>query len=267
MTDDLCVPQKSAPGDLPLPWRQVSPLGLGTVKFGRNEKVKYPAGDGFALPTDAEIELLLELALECGINLLDTAPAYGSSEERLGSLMRGRRAKFFLVTKTGEEFHSGRSEYIFTAQHTRMSVERSLKRLKTDFLDCVLVHSSMDDLNVMQNTAALETLAALRDQGKIRSIGVSTHTVDGGKLAADLSDCVMISYNKNYTTERPVIEHARAKGKAVLVKKGLRSGHVGTSTEAAEHIRFIIGTPGVTTLIFGSITPSNIRANVRAIAA
>src|SRR5689334_18846739 len=139
--------------DLPLAWRKVSALGLGTVKLGRNQSIKYPSGDGFRLPIDSEIELLLDLALECGINLLDTAPAYGSSEERLGALMKGRRRKFFLVTKTGEEFCSGRSEYNFTAQHTRMSVERSLKRLRTDFLDCVLVHSSADDVSVIGNTA------------------------------------------------------------------------------------------------------------------
>ncbi len=222
MTRDLCIGEKFVSGDLSPAWRQVSLLGLGTVKFGRNQKLKYPAGDGFAMPADAEIEFLLDLALECGINLLDTAPAYGSSEERLGKLMGARRGKFFLVTKTGEEFCNGKSEHVFTAEHTRMSVERSLKRLNTDFLDCVLVHSSSDDVNVIANSAALETLSRLKDQGKIGSTGVSTHTVEGGKLAVDLSDCVMVSYNKNHTAERLVIDHARAKGRAVLVKKGAR---------------------------------------------
>src|SRR6516225_4981960 len=127
-----------------LSWKRVSRLGLGTVKFGRNEKVNYPGGGGFALPSDAEIETLLELALECGINLIDTAPAYGTAEERLGKALRARRQAFFLVTKTGEEFSAGQSEYRFTAAHTRMSVERSLRRLDTDFLDCVLVHCSRD---------------------------------------------------------------------------------------------------------------------------
>jgi aryl-alcohol dehydrogenase-like predicted oxidoreductase len=267
MTRDLCSSEEFVSGGVGSAWRQVSPLGLGTVKFGRNQKLKYPDGDGFAMPADGEIEFLLDLVLECGINLLDTAPAYGSSEERLGKLMGARRHKFFLVTKTGEEFCNGRSEYVFTAAHTRMSVERSLRRLDTDFLDCVLVHSSRDDVNVVANTAALETLSRLKDQGKVRSFGASTHTVEGGKLAVDLSDCVMVSYNKNHTTERPVIDHARAKGRVVLVKKGLGSGHVGTPGDAAEHIRFVTSTPGVTCLVFGSITPENIRANVRAVTA
>jgi aryl-alcohol dehydrogenase-like predicted oxidoreductase len=267
MTGNLYISENFVPGDRGLTWRQVSRLGLGTVKFGRNQKLKYPGGDGFAMPADGEIEFLLDLALECGINLLDTAPAYGTSEERLGKLMGARRNKFFLVTKTGEEFCNGKSEYVFTVEHTRMSVERSLKRLNTDFLDCVLLHSSRDDVNVIANTPALETLSRLKDQGKIGSFGVSTHTVDGGKLAVDLSDCVMVSYNKSHTAERPVIDHARAKGRAVLVKKGLGSGHIGGSGDAAEHIRFVNSTPGVTSLVFGSITPENIRANARAITA
>ena len=61
---------------------EVSTLGLGTVKFGRNSGVKYP--NQFDLPDDEQIRQLLAQASDHGMNLLDTAPAYGSSEERLG---------------------------------------------------------------------------------------------------------------------------------------------------------------------------------------
>ena len=262
----------SSPERLPLspasiPWSAVSPLGLGTVKFGRNQGVKYPGGEGFALPADKEIEALLDLAIECGINLLDTAPAYGIAEERLGQLMGARRDKFFLVTKTGEEFDGAKSEYIFTGVHTRMSVERSLKRLKTDRLDCVLVHSNRDDAQVLRNTAVLETLSLLKDEGKIASFGASTYTVEGGRLAVDLTDAVMVAYNSLYTDERPVIDYAREQGKAVLVKKGLASGHVAGLGDLADNIRFVTGTPGVTSLVFGSLNAANILANVRALGA
>jgi aryl-alcohol dehydrogenase-like predicted oxidoreductase len=246
--------------------KNVSLLGLGTVKFGRNTGVKYPGGDGFALPTDAEIEALLDLAIECGITLLDTAPAYGTSEERLGKLMGARREKFFLVSKTGEEFHTdGKSEYIFTAEHTRKSVERSLKRLDVDFIDSVLVHSNRDDVKTLTETPVLEVLSRLKDEGKIGSFGVSTYTVEGGRIAVDRSDCVMVSYNAKYLDEKPVIDYAREKGKAVLVKKGLASGHVGTLGSLEENIRFVTETPGVTSLVFGSLNPANIRANVAAV--
>lgn len=245
--------------------RAMSALGLGTVKFGRNRNVGYPGGDGFALPSDREIETLLDVALECGINALDTAPAYGASEERLGKLLGARRREFFLMTKTGEEFVDGKSEYVFTAAHTRMSVERSLRRLNTDFLDCVLCHSSRDDVDVITRTAVLETLSRLKEAGKIGAFGVSTYTIEGGRLAVELSDAVMVAYNRAYTGERAVIDHARANRKIVFIKKGLASGHVGKVGDVSENIRFVVGSPGVTSLIFGSLDPGNIRANARAL--
>lgn len=251
--------------------KNVSVLGLGTVKFGRNRGVKYPGGEGFALPTDAEIANLLDISLDLGINLLDTAPAYGTSEERLGAIMGKRRDKFFLSSKTGEEFDSNTaaSEHIFTAEHTRMSVERSLKRLRTDHLDCVLVHASRDDVKVITETPVLQTLARMKEEGKLLSFGVSTYTVDGGVLAAQLSDCVMLAYNVGYLDEVGVLPEAEKLGKAVLVKKGLASGHLGAYGGAsllADNIGFVLDTPGVTSMVFGSLNPANILTNVAAAA-
>jgi len=241
--------------------KKVSVLGLGTVKFGRNQGVKYPGGEGFKLPTDEEISSIIDLCIDKGVNLLDTAPAYGTSEERLGKILGARRKEFFLVTKVGEEFKKGESEYIFTAGHTRMSVERSLKLLNTDYLDCVMLHSSRDDVNVINNTGVIEELNKLKAEGKILSTGVSTYTVEGGKLAVDLCDAAMVAYNKDYQQEKEVIDYARTKNKAILVKKGFASGH---AANIEENIKFILETEGVTSLIFGSITPSNIISNINA---
>lgn len=240
----------------------LSRLGLGTVKFGRNTGVKYPGGDGFALPDDAQINSLLDLCLDLGITLLDTAPAYGSSEERLGTLLGARRDKFFIMTKTGEEFDGATSRYGFGAAHTRASIERSLTRLKTDYLDAVLVHSNRSDVDVITQTDVLPTLLHLRAQGKIGLIGVSTYTVAGGLAAIAHSDAVMVAHNSAYTDEAPVIAAAHAAGKAVFVKKALASGH---SRDAAADLRFVMNTAGVTAALIGSLTPANIRANVAAI--
>ncbi len=86
---------------------RVSTLGLGTVKLGRNQGVKYP--QPFELPSDQQALALLELAWDLGINLLDTAPAYGLSEERLGRLLRQCRRDWVIVTKVGEVFQNGQS--------------------------------------------------------------------------------------------------------------------------------------------------------------
>ncbi|HQC72024.1 MAG TPA: aldo/keto reductase, partial [Candidatus Competibacteraceae bacterium] len=123
---------------------RVSTLGLGTVKLGRNQGVKYP--QPFELPSDQQALALLELAWDLGINLLDTAPAYGLSEERLGRLLRQCRRDWVIVTKVGEAFQNGQSQFDFSAAATRASVERSLHRLGVAALDAVLIHSSGDDL-------------------------------------------------------------------------------------------------------------------------
>ncbi len=240
----------------------VSKLGLGTVKFGRNTGVKYPGGGGYALPTDDTISSLLDLALDLGITLLDTAPAYGVAEERLGQVLGARRNRFFLMTKTGEEFDGTQSRYDFTAAHTRTSIERSLKRLQTDYLDAVLVHANRDDVNVMTETDVLPTLQRLQAEGKLGLIGVSTYTVPGGLAALDLTAAVMVAHNRDYQDEAAVIAAAHTAGRAVFIKKALSSGH---SADPAADLRFVAETPGVTSIIIGSLNPDNIRANAAAI--
>src|SRR5579863_3279859 len=121
----------------------VSVVGLGTVKFGRNQQVNYPAA--FTLPSDGEAANLLSLAQEAGINLLDTAPAYGESEARLGRLLAGQRHQWVLSTKVGEEFTEGESQFDFSPSAIHKSIDRSLTRLNTDYLDLVLVHSNGND--------------------------------------------------------------------------------------------------------------------------
>ena len=117
---------------------RVSPLGLGTVKLGRDQGVKYP--NGFTIPDDAAASALLRQARELGINLIDTAPAYGNSEERLGPLLRGQRHDWVIVSKVGEEFTGGQSLFDFSPAHARLSLERSLRRLQTEHIELLLVH-------------------------------------------------------------------------------------------------------------------------------
>ena len=71
-----------------------------TVKLGRNDGVKYP--EPFSIPDDKEAHALLAAAKSLGINLIDTAPAYGTSEERLGTLLAGEREDWIICTKVGE---------------------------------------------------------------------------------------------------------------------------------------------------------------------
>lgn len=242
---------------------QVSTLGLGTVKIGRNQGVKYPTG--FELPDDAHVSRLLDVAAELGINLLDTAPAYGSSEERLGKLLRNRD-RWILCGKTGEEFENGQSRFDFSAEHTRFSVERTLRRLRTDWLDLVLVHSDGDDERIINETDCFATLQQLKQEGLIRAFGLSGKTVAGGLLALQHADVVMVTHNRAHTEELPVIREAHRRGKGVLIKKALNSGHAVTSDNPVrDNLRFCLDEPGVSSIIIGTLNPDHLRANVAAV--
>ncbi|MBD1549856.1 aldo/keto reductase [Pseudomonas typographi] len=246
---------------------RVSPLGLGTVKLGRNQGVKYPSG--FTLPTDDEARMLLRQARELGINLLDTAPAYGTSEARLGPLLRGQRDAWVLVSKVGEEFAGGQSSFNFSAAHTRFSVERSLQNLETDRLDLVLVHSDGHDLRILEQEGVYEALAELKREGKLLAFGFSGKTVAGGIKALERGDCAMVTYNLNEQAERPVIQHALAQGKGILVKKALASGHACLAGQDPVKASFqlLFGEPGVTSAIVGTINPVHLAHNVATAAA
>ena len=139
----------------------VSCLGLGTVKFGRNQQVKYPTS--FDLPTDEEIVSLLDLAQKEGINLLDTAPAYGTSEERLGKLLGNRRDDWTIVSKAGEEFIDGESRFDFSKEAIIRSAERTLTRLKTDRIESLLLHSDGNDLQILNESGAVDALVELKN--------------------------------------------------------------------------------------------------------
>ncbi|NWA00436.1 aldo/keto reductase [Pseudomonas gingeri] len=245
----------------------VSPLGLGTVKLGRDQGVKYPSG--FQIPDDQEARQLLKLTRDLGINLIDTAPAYGRSEERLGPLLRGQRHEWVIVSKVGEEFEAGQSRHDFSAEHTRLSVERSLQRLETDFIDLVLVHSDGNDLAILEQSGVYQTLAELKREGKIRGFGFSGKTVEGGLKALEQGDCAMITYNLNEQGERPVIDYATAHGKAILVKKALASGHACLSPgidPVQASFELLFAQPGVASAIVGTINPLHLAHNVATVA-
>ncbi len=241
----------------------VSPLGLGTVKFGRDQGVKYP--NGFRIPDDFEARQLLNQARELGINLIDTAPAYGTSEERLGPLLRGQRNDWVIVSKVGEEFENGQSRHDFSPSHTRASVERSLTRLGTDRIDLVLVHSDGNDVAILRDSGVYETLAALKREGKIGAYGFSGKTVEGGLLALEQGDCAMVTYNLNEQAEKPVLDYAARHTKGILIKKALASGHVclapGIDPVRAS-FELLFSHPGVCSAIVGTINPVHLAHNV-----
>lgn len=209
----------------------VSALGLGTVKLGRNRDVKYPGA--FELPDDRAVDALLEAALEEGVLVWDTAPAYGRSEERLGERLPAVRERVVLCTKAGESHGPDGSSFDFSKSAITSSVERSLVRLRTDFVDLCLLHSDGRDVEILEHTDAVEALVRLREAGKVRAIGMSAKTADGIELASRRLEVVMAPYGVNDRSLRPALERARQHGCGVMAIKVLGQGHAVAA--AGEH--------------------------------
>src|SRR5437879_1365938 len=121
---------------------------------------------------DADADQLLNTVLDAGINFIDTSIDYGRSEELIGRFIPHRRAEYFLASKCGcvPGAPMG-ADHIHTAENIRAGIEQSLRRMKTDYLDLVQFHRSLTR-HQFEEHGALEAALALKQQGKVRLIGV-----------------------------------------------------------------------------------------------
>lgn len=230
----------------------ISRIGLGTTKLGRNTNVKYPKP--FPLPSDTQVQELLKTALVSGVTLIDTAPAYGSSESRLGAFVGSYRDRFILSTKCGEQYRDGISVYDFSAAAITASVETSLRRLHADYLDIVLLHSNGHDLEILTRTDALETLKKLKQSGKTRTIGISAKTADGIREACRTLDVVMAPFSQGDQALADALQQAHQSGLGVLAIKGLSSGYL----EARLAIQFVLRQNFIDALVLGTTDPHHL---------
>jgi len=177
-------------------------------------------------------------AIERGITLIDTAPAYGfgRSEEIVGkALSGGLRERAVIATKTGLEWRDGTVWRNATPTRIRKEIEDSLRRLRTDYIDLYQVHWP-DPLVPIQDTA--ETLSDLLHEGKIRAIGVSNYSpaqmAEFRKFAP--IHAVQPPYNLfEREAESGVLPYAAEHKMAVLcygaLCRGLLTGTITASTE------------------------------------
>ncbi len=137
---------------------QPKALGLGCAWFGSADNTDRHTVEG------------VRRAIELGVNFLDTSPLYGESERRVGlALEGGWRERVHLQTKTGT--HPSR-RHDFSAEATRWSVENSLKLLKTDSFDSVLIHDPPDIEDPLAPGRALDELLKMKEKGIVRHIGL-----------------------------------------------------------------------------------------------
>jgi aryl-alcohol dehydrogenase-like predicted oxidoreductase len=143
--------------------------------FGRTglkvSRLAFGAGPiGYLGASPEQAGRVLNLLLDRGVNLIDTAAAYLGSEELIGRAVGHRRDSYLLLSKCGRQVE-GVTGADWSAQVVTQTVDRSLKRLGTDHLDVMLLHSC--PLPVLERGEALGALVRAREAGKLRFAGYS----------------------------------------------------------------------------------------------
>lgn len=245
----------------------VSVLGLGTVKLGRDSGLKYPkSAEPVRIPSDAEAGGLLDAAEGLGINLLDTAPAYGTSEERLGELLRGRTHPWFVVTKAGEAWDGARSSFDFSKHAIGASIERSRERLGAAQIGCVLIHSDgVAEKEAGGFSGAIEALTGARAKGSVRLIGASVKSFEGAVRALEWADVLMLEFGGAEPMEI-LSERAGQKGVGILAKKALASGHLDKlgPDPIRGAMKRILAVAGVCSVVVGTTNIGHLQENCEA---
>jgi aryl-alcohol dehydrogenase-like predicted oxidoreductase len=178
---------------------------------------------------DEEAGRVLGAVLDGGINLIDTSIDYGRSEELIGQYLSHRRDEYFLASKCGcpLQIPPGTPPphaHDYSPANVRAGVEQSLRRLRTDRLDLVQVHMSPSPAQ-MQADHTVETLQTLRDEGKVRFIGMSGILPElPGQIAMGVFDVFQIPYSAVQREHEDLITAAAQAGAGTLIRGGAARG-------------------------------------------
>jgi aryl-alcohol dehydrogenase-like predicted oxidoreductase len=193
-----------------------------TLGYGAMELRGAPAGPPI---TDEQAKQVLNAVLDAGINIIDTSPDYGRSEEMIGRFIANRRSEYFLASKCGCVPGAAMgTEHIHTAENVRAGVEQSLRRMKTDYLDLVQFHRSLTQREYEQD-GALQELLKLQREGKVRFVGVSgTLPHLDEQIAMGVFDAFQIPYSALQREHEDVISRASAAGAGIIIRGGAARG-------------------------------------------
>ncbi|NLX57496.1 MAG: aldo/keto reductase [Phycisphaerae bacterium] len=232
------------------------PLG----RTGVNVTVLGLGGVTYNLLPDAEAAAVVHRAIDLGIGYIDTAHSYKDSEQKIGQVMPERRDEVFLATKTTSRTRAGMAA----------DIEESLKRLRTDRLDCVQLHDfkDEDDLRaVLEPDGALKAIEQFRADGTVRFVGITGHR-DPDILARAMAeypfDTVLCALGAVHGAVRPfapaVLSAARQHGVGVVGMKVMAYAFLKDHAERA--LRYVMGLPDVATAVVGMDNIAQVEANV-----
>ncbi len=186
---------------------KVAVLGFGSAEIG------YEKTD------QGTVDTILNAALDAGLNVVDTAECYIDSEEQIGKAVAHRRKEFYLFTKCGHYVEGAGRGQDWSKAGTLKSIERSLKRLKTDAVDLVQLHSC--GIDELKKGECIEGLEQAKKEGKTRYIGYSgdslaaKYAVECGRFDS-LQTSVNIADQECITLTLPL---AKAKQMGVIAKR------------------------------------------------
>jgi aryl-alcohol dehydrogenase-like predicted oxidoreductase len=268
----------------------VTILGYGAMEL-RGEP-RGPAID------DADAGRVLGAVLDGGINLIDTSVDYGRSEELIGRYLRHRRDEFFLASKCGcllevPEDTPPPYPHDYSPANVRADVEQSLRRLGTDRLDLVQVHMSPSRPQLEQE-GTVEAMQALRDEGKVRFLGMSGLLPNlPDHIAMGVFEVFQIPYSAVQRENEDLITAAARTGAGTLIRggaargapapdKGWRQGPIGLAQGEGERrwedsgvddlldgmsrlefvLRFTLSHPDLSSTIVGTSSLDHLRSNL-----
>ena len=272
-------------------------------KFGKTGLTVSALGFGGGpvgyLETDRrEVADILNTILDRGVNLIDTAAAYAGSEEAIGVAIGHRRDDYVLVSKCGRAYDDIQGE-AWSAQCVEQTIERSLRRLKTDHLDVMLLHSC--DLETLQKGEAVGALVKAREAGKIRFAGYSGDNA-AAVYAVGLDDIAVLETSVNICDQAnidTVLPLAQRNNVGVLAKRpianaawrdaseqrGMYVDYAKSYTDRLTRmavapadlgfadaawpeiaLRFTLSQPGVATAIVGTTRTANVDRNLAVVA-
>ncbi|HEY8561910.1 MAG TPA: aldo/keto reductase [Pyrinomonadaceae bacterium] len=254
----------------------VSALGFGGAEIGYNPH-----------QTQAEVDELLNSALDAGLNVIDTAAAYKTSEKLIGAAVGNRRKEFNLFTKCGAL--DGSTRFDWSKKGTLETIETSLRNLKTDYLDVVQLHSCSAE--ILRQGDCIEGLQRAQEKGYTRYIGYSGDNEDArSAVELDVFDSLQTSVSiADQAAIDGNIPLAVEKGLGVIAKRPIANAvwrHEAkpedsyvheywerirklkfdflkkSPAEATAHaLRFTLSVPGVDTLIVGTTRPRRWQEN------
>jgi len=288
-----------------LPKSKLGRTGLEATKLGYGA-MELRGTDHFRRLGAREASAILNAVLDSGINYIDTSPDYGYSEELIGQHLAHRRGEFYLASKCGcpieapDAPHGNRKPHAFTRENIRAGVEQSLERMKTDYLDVVQFHISPSRA-VLEENDSLAELEALREEGKVRFIGMSGTIPElADHIEMGVFDVFQIPYSMLEREHEDLIHEAAQRGAGVVIRGGVARGVLVKDASVIDDypeflragfrarrrlwqeteiddllqgmtpmefmLRFTISNPDMTTTIVGTANPAHLEDNVKAAA-